>query len=266
MPNRGRQPEQARGRPQDRQRTYVSDPDDLLDQHVAYYFRHHPEVYKKHQIVRKRPGVYELNGREIAVEWQYGLLPGEQGFLVALDGPLRQPFADYMGQSEANAEYVSQGLSVNALHAVPLPSRMTFDDANRAYTRLEAMKVAKEQAIVREKAAEYSQMGMPPPNDLRMQYEKNITRKLNPGGRQRYPGAEAGPPPPVAMPSGGAMPQAMPQPMPAGFPVGTPSPVMGAPNMFGPAPNLMPHAATTAMPPAAMRGVSPVPRPMFGYR
>merc|ERR1719502_2185886 len=191
-PPAGQRQRQQTGPPgQARERTYVADPDDLLDQHVAYYFRHHPEVYKKIQIVRKRPGVYELNGREILVEWQYGLLPGEQGFLVALDGPLRQPFADYMSQTEANAEYVTQGLSVNALHAVPLPARMTFDDANRAYTRLEAMKVAKEQAIVREKAAEYSQMGMSPPTDLRNQYEKKISQRLNNHGRNRIPGVPA---------------------------------------------------------------------------
>jgi len=185
----------------------MADADDLLDQHVAYYFRHHPEVYKKHQITRKRPGIYELNGREITVEWQYGLKPGEQGFLVALDGPLRQPFADYMSQTEANAEYVSQGLAVNALHAVPLPSRMTFDDTNKAYTRLEAMKVAKEQAIVREKAAEYSQMGMMPPQDLRAQYEKTLNRKLNFGGRQRPPG-----PMPAGMPQATMLPAPMPIP------------------------------------------------------
>lgn len=173
---------------------YIADSDDLLDQHVAYYFRHHAEIYRRHHIVRKRPGVYELNGREIAVEWQYGVLPGEQGFLVAIDGPLRQPFADYMAHSEANAEYVSQGLGTNALSAVPQHARMTFDDNSKPYSRLEAMKVAKEQALVRERAAEYAQQGMAPPMDLRKQYEKTLAKKLH-GGRQIWaPKPEPRPP------------------------------------------------------------------------
>jgi len=255
-------------------RTYAADADDLLDQHVAYYFRHHPEVYNRHKIGRKRPGVYELNGREITVEWQYGLLPGEQGFLVALDGPLRQPFADYMSQTEANAEYVTQGLTVNALHAVPLPARMTFDDKDNAYTRLEAMKVAKEQAIIREKAAEYTQMGMPPPQDLRNLYEKTINRKLNPGGnRQRQQGAQMGPPvamPPMAMPG-------VPQPvLPNGWPANTLAPQavplqhMGQMqaslpgNLFG-TPNLMAEVRQRGQSPGPTAGGRQYQQPMFRF-
>merc|ERR1711862_592124 len=112
----GRGPPQARrGPPMDaKPRTYAADPDDLLDQHVAYYFRHHPEVYRKHNIVRKRPGVYELNGREIGVEWQYGLLPGEQGFLVALDGRFGNRFQITWG-SRRPTQSMSHKASVSML-------------------------------------------------------------------------------------------------------------------------------------------------------
>lgn len=201
-------------------RTYIADTDDLLDQHVAYYFRHHPEVYMRHRISRKRPGIYELDGREIEIEWQYGTMPGEQGCLVAVDGPLRQPFSNYMEQSEANAEYLSHGLQRAALHSVPRVSRMTFDDKNKAYTRLEAMKVAKEQALIREKAAEYAQRGVTPPVDLRHQYEKSLARKLHPGGKQRFSNRPAAPPammpgPPTYMPGAPSAPM---PPGPSGYP------------------------------------------------
>jgi len=129
---------------------------------------------------------------------------------------------------------------------------MTFDDKNKAYTRLEAMKVAKEQAIIREKAAEYAQRGVTPPIDLRQQYEKTLARKLHPGGKQRFSNKPAAPPammpgPPAFMP--GAPPAPIP-PGPSGYPAlgqyMSPMNTMpisggmqppGAPNLFG-TPNL----------------------------
>lgn len=164
---------------------YEVDKEDLLDQHVGYYLRHHPTVYQNHTIVRKRPGAYELDGREIKVEWQYATEPGGQGFLVAVDGPLRQPFADYMEMTEANAEYDKTGIrSASALHAIPKDKRMSFHDQHKMYSRLEAMKVAKEQALVREKHADYLKDGKDAPVDLMHKYKKNIQQKLDPGGRR----------------------------------------------------------------------------------
>merc|ERR1719436_1622178 len=52
------------------------------------------------------------------------------------------------------------------------------------YSRLEAMKVAKEQALVREKAANYVKDGREVPQDLMMKYKKTIQQKLDPGGRR----------------------------------------------------------------------------------
>ncbi|CAE7030038.1 unnamed protein product [Symbiodinium natans] len=88
---------------------YDTDPEDLLDQHVAYYLRHHKDVAAQHSVNRLCPGVYAIDDREVRVEWQHATEPGGQGFLVAMDGPLRQPFADYMEHSENNAEYDVQG-------------------------------------------------------------------------------------------------------------------------------------------------------------
>eukprot|EP00747_Dinoflagellata_sp_TGD_P166374 gnl/TRDRNA2_/TRDRNA2_189075_c0_seq1.p1 gnl/TRDRNA2_/TRDRNA2_189075_c0~~gnl/TRDRNA2_/TRDRNA2_189075_c0_seq1.p1 ORF type:complete len:406 (+),score=54.27 gnl/TRDRNA2_/TRDRNA2_189075_c0_seq1:112-1329(+) len=230
---------------------YVVDKDDPLDAHVAYYLRHHPDIAARHRLVRKRPGVYELNGREVMVEWQYAANPGEQGFLVVMDGPLRQPFSDYMQMTEANAEYDSDGVKFRSnLHMIPRDKRMSFGDTHKVYTRLEAMKVAKEQAIVREKAADYVKEGTNVPHDLLMQkYKKTISQKLGPNRRQapRSPQKEEGPPgapppggPPPGMPAGN--PPAPPA-MPAGHPPGQAPPEVGggAPgpygkNMYNPSP------------------------------
>merc|ERR1719163_214107 len=81
------------------------DKDDLLDQHVAHYLQQHPDVHRHHTLIRKTPGVYELDGREVLVEWQHAAQLGEHGFLVVVDGPLRQPLRNYLERSEANAEY-----------------------------------------------------------------------------------------------------------------------------------------------------------------
>eukprot|EP00404_Azadinium_spinosum_P004081 CAMPEP_0180467292 /NCGR_PEP_ID=MMETSP1036_2-20121128/26924_1 /TAXON_ID=632150 /ORGANISM="Azadinium spinosum, Strain 3D9" /LENGTH=432 /DNA_ID=CAMNT_0022474249 /DNA_START=1 /DNA_END=1296 /DNA_ORIENTATION=+ len=182
----------SQDRKSSREPTYQVDKEDLLDQHVGYYFRHHPKVFALHRITRKRTGVYDLDGREIKVEWQYATEPGAQGFLVVVDGPLRQPFANYMEMTETNAEYDSEGIgSSSALQSIPKAKRMSFHDEHKTYSRLEAMKVAKEQALVRERAADYVKDGQDIPRDLLHKYKKTIQQKLDPGGRRRASAAAA---------------------------------------------------------------------------
>mmetsp|Transcript_56572 Transcript_56572/g.132719 ORF Transcript_56572/g.132719 Transcript_56572/m.132719 type:complete len:350 (-) Transcript_56572:91-1140(-) len=198
---------------------YVADKEDLLDQHVAYYFKHHPEVYNLHRVARVRPGVYELNGREIYIEWEYATEPGAQGHLVVQDGPLRQPFADYMKMTETNAEYDVHSLNQQAaLHMIPQERRLTFGDHDKAYTRLEAMKVAKEQANFREQAANYMHTGQQVPQDLMNKYEKKINQKLGGGSRQRQRSTSRS-----ALPAN------------SGSPMAAPSPMQGVPNSPMPA-------------------------------
>lgn len=165
--------------------TYEVDQEDLLDQHVGYYLRHNEEVAKTRTVSRKRPGVYDIDGREVRVEWQYAADPGGQGCLVVVDGPLRQPFADYMVHSEKNAEYDIQGIGAgSALHSIPKEKRLSFRDQHKMYSRLEAMKVAKEQALTREKAADYIKEGRDVPRELLSKYKKTIQQKLDPGRRR----------------------------------------------------------------------------------
>jgi len=163
--------------------------DDLLDQHVAYFLKHHPDVHKKHHIVRVRPGVYNYDGREISVEWKYADMPGEQGHLVAVDGPLRQPFADYVEENENSIEYDDHHLGNSALSQLPKGKRLSFGDSSKVYSRLEAMKIAKEQALVREKAADLAANGqIVPQHELMEKYNKTISIKL--GQRRERQAAE----------------------------------------------------------------------------
>lgn len=157
---------------------YEVDQDDLIDQHVGYYLRHHPTIHARHAIRRNGPGVYLLDGRELSLEWQYAAEPGGQGLLVVADGPLKQPFADYMEMTQNNAEYDSESLNRSSLSQIPRAQRMSFHDQHKVYTRLEAMKVAKEQAQFREKHADYIKDGMEAPEDLLSTYKKTIQQKL----------------------------------------------------------------------------------------
>jgi len=202
--------------------TCDSSREDLLDQHVAYFMKQHPEVHSKHTLVRTRPGVYNFDGREISVEWQYSDEADQPGYLIAVDGPLRQPFADYMEDNENGVTYDDKRLGKSALSQVPKGKRLSFGDSNKAYSRLEAMKVAKEQALIREKACEYACAGMAvPQHELMAKYNKTISQKL--GGRQRPTGPQ---------PEKQQMSQA-----PAEAPVASPPPAASPPPQTSPSPS-----------------------------
>jgi len=158
---------------QNRQQPYNSEPKDPIDQHVAQFLKYHPELVTEHSFFRKQKGVYELDGRELHLE------PSDRG-LVVVDGPLRQPMADYIACSEKNAEYDVQGIGVDTnLHSIPREKRMSFHDCHKVYGRLEAMKVAKEQAIMRERAAEYTKDGREVPKDAWFKvYKNNLSKKM----------------------------------------------------------------------------------------
>jgi len=181
-PEHGPQGDRAPDRAPDRQ--------ELIFQHVQYFLRTHPAVMEHHSVVKRSASVYELDGHRVGIEWQHASEPGQPGHLVVVDGPLRQPFADYLARNEANAEYDTDAIArTSALHHVPRERRMTFDDKHRKYSRLEAMKVAKEQAKVREKAADYTKEGRDVPDDLVRKYNKALRQRIRPArGRE-----EAGP-------------------------------------------------------------------------
>lgn len=200
-PERSHQDEEERGPSVDNmERDETSEREDLLDQHVAYFMKHHPEVHTKHNLVRVRPGVYNFDGREITVEWFYSEDPEQPGYLIAVDGPLRQPFADYMQDNENGIYYDDKRLGRSSLSLIPKGKRLSFGDGNKVYSRLEAMKVAKEQALVRERAADYVKDGMQVPQyELMSKYKKTISQKLG-ERRQRPTGPMMVPEPEVQAP------------------------------------------------------------------
>jgi len=162
--------------------TFRSDDEDALHQQVVHFLRHHPSVAAVHEVRRISEGAYDIDGHQVDVEWQHFPEAGRSGRLVVVDGPMRQPFEDYLAMSEANAEYDTHAIAfTSALHAVPKERRMTFDDGHQKYSRLEAMRVAKEQASIREKAADYTRDGQQVPEDLVKKYNRTIQQKLRRG-------------------------------------------------------------------------------------
>merc|ERR1712066_1116568 len=132
---------------------------------------------KNSSIARMRPDTYLLHGRTISITRETSSLVGDPGQLVVQDGPLKQPLVEYLENRDESAEYSLQ--VETAIQAIPQDARMTFYDTGANYTtRYEAMQIAREQAIVREKAAVMLNKGRLPPQDLFAEYEAQIDMKL----------------------------------------------------------------------------------------
>jgi hypothetical protein len=154
--------------------SYHAAPGDPLDAVVAEFFRQRPTFSVKHSaaLVRISAGRYAVYGREVTMEMT---VSSNKRKLWVKDGPLKQPLDDYLDNKDATAEYNGSVFQTRkALEKIPQDCKMTFHDTGAGYTRIEAMKVAKEQALVREKAAS----GQAPAGDLRSKYDKTIDAKL----------------------------------------------------------------------------------------
>jgi len=158
---------------------------DLLDQHVQYYLSCHPEVRESRRIKKIMAGCYSINGRQVTLEWEHDDPQGGDGFLVVIDGSFRQAFKDYVSGDNSTGVYNSEDLKKSKLHMTPKDSRVTFPDARVNYSKLEAMKVAKEQAQIREKAAHGVNLGHDVPSNLFENYEQVMDSKLG-NSRKNY--------------------------------------------------------------------------------
>merc|ERR1719359_1879986 len=97
-----------------------------------------------------------------------------------------------MEMTEDNAVFDERRLDFSALSQIPKGKRLSFGDSNKVYSRLEAMKVAKEQALVREKASEFVKDGLEvPQHELMTKYKKTLSQKL--GERRQRREAEPQP-------------------------------------------------------------------------
>lgn len=139
---------------------YQFDTDDYLDHHLSYCLK---RSTRKHDVSRKRPGVYQIDGREVCLEWRQRI-PREASGLVVVDGPMKQHCQDYLDGVDETAEYEENTMFDNDKRISNLrdEDRLSFGDSKyQSYTRLEAMRVAKEQAKLRESAAEkYMKTGL----------------------------------------------------------------------------------------------------------
>lgn len=244
--------------------------EDRLHMHVIHYMQQRSDIAAKHRVERQAPGVYLIDGRSVQILWEGGL--------TVVDGPLRQPFYDYLLMKDSNAVFNADGLRESNLNRLPKATRHTFQDEGRGYSRLDAMKVAKEQALFREKAAEYLAVGQSVPSDLMDKYQKQLEIKLGRNflAKQRWskaqrsqqaspqePGPQpaavkpaaasppagivmvpAAPAPPVAMPSGLPMQAAARQ-----APVAMPGDAPKQASLFGQMPNLIDDAVARAQVP-----------------
>jgi hypothetical protein len=133
---------------------FLSDPEDVVDVEVGEYFKAHPEMYLRTNFTRVRRGVYSMSGREVRVEWAESKNKDGKGRLQVRDGHVKTPFGDFMEMQDTLQKYNSNVLQGHGnIHMIPQEARMTFCDPGLDYSRTDAMKVAMEQATVREAAA-----------------------------------------------------------------------------------------------------------------
>eukprot|EP00435_Cladocopium_sp_Y103_P022021 s1853_g5.t1 len=153
--------------------------EDLIHQHVLYVLRKNPDVARLRRVQQVTEGVYLIDGQEVNIEWRHSSEPGQRGWPIVVDGPMRQPLIDYLRDNEENKEFdLDTVVCTTALHQVPKNKRMTFDDKHKQYSRLEAMKVAKEQASIREQAADYTLDGKQVPDELVRRYNQALRTKV----------------------------------------------------------------------------------------
>mmetsp|Transcript_25306 Transcript_25306/g.41072 ORF Transcript_25306/g.41072 Transcript_25306/m.41072 type:complete len:565 (-) Transcript_25306:89-1783(-) len=153
--------------------------EDLIHQHVLYVLRKNPDVARLRRVQQVTQGVYLIDGQEVNIEWRHSSEPGQRGWPIVVDGPMRQPLIDYLRDNEENKEFdLDTVVCTTALHQVPKNKRMTFDDKHKQYSRLEAMKVAKEQASIREQAADYTLDGKQVPDELVRRYNQALRTKV----------------------------------------------------------------------------------------
>jgi len=170
--------------------------DHPVDRQLTAFWQMRPELLGKHAIQLLDSGAYLLDGREVRLTLSEGNV-NDQGCsrLFAIDGPLRQPLEDYLDGTDANAEYDTIGIAgPSSLQMLPKEKRISFMDHGEAHAPLEAMLLAKEQALCRKQQADCVRDGRSVhTEDLMARYQKTIQKKL-----QRSSPPRPGRPPPQA--------------------------------------------------------------------
>lgn len=172
---------------------------------------------------------YDVQGRVVRLEATIGS-SGTLEILV-VDGPLRQPLADYVAGQARNEAWPQVPAVQSALHALPERRRVSFEEVFPE-TRAQAMEVAVMEAEAREQHAQEQLSKHPGGSDSK-------TRGLSPAPAQGL-AAPVG----LALPPGSLTP-----------------PASMAPLVAPPLLSVTPAAAAAAAAAAALRSTSPQPLP-----
>eukprot|EP01066_Platyproteum_vivax_P012025 Platyproteum_vivax@DN5453_c0_g1_i1.p1 len=148
--------ERSRQRPpRARKGAYQPIQHDRIDVEIAKYLQKHPNVHEAISIKRLKLGEYMIDSRTVKLQmrpWGKESKP----ILVVADGPMKQPFEDYITGSPENEVWEGVETSL-AVHALPQHARLTFKamppPQQRPPDRLLAMRTAKKEAILREENA-----------------------------------------------------------------------------------------------------------------
>lgn len=119
----------------------------LVDTLVHQLQSHFPGV----SFTRRGAGEYDVQGRPVRFEVSRNYT-GRLEVLV-VDGPLRQPLADYVAGKARNEAWSQVPAVQSALHALPERRRVSFEEVFPS-NRAEAMEVAVMEAVAREQHAQ----------------------------------------------------------------------------------------------------------------
>lgn len=93
---------------------------------------------------------HKVGNRWVKIEVEAG---GGSASLVVVDGPLRQPLADYLAHTGKNEAWTQVPVVQSALHALPARERVSFEEVFPK-SRAEAMQLAVREAGARERFAQ----------------------------------------------------------------------------------------------------------------
>eukprot|EP00391_Amoebophrya_sp_Ameob2_P011923 CAMPEP_0178984590 /NCGR_PEP_ID=MMETSP0795-20121207/1693_1 /TAXON_ID=88552 /ORGANISM="Amoebophrya sp., Strain Ameob2" /LENGTH=610 /DNA_ID=CAMNT_0020675477 /DNA_START=16 /DNA_END=1848 /DNA_ORIENTATION=- len=124
-----------------------------LESHLEQFFWRFPEY--RADVRQLGDGAYSVSGRRV------GLQINERNQVEVRDGPMRQVLEDYIGGNLTTAVYANSHLQPGAVSSTSTSTaapyvadadsqrKVSFDDQDQVYNRIEAMRVAKEQAKAR---------------------------------------------------------------------------------------------------------------------
>eukprot|EP01066_Platyproteum_vivax_P008098 Platyproteum_vivax@DN3327_c0_g1_i1.p1 len=129
---------------------YIPDASDMIDVRVADILNENPPLMHTLSITRQSKGQYTICNREVRVTLGYEFKCSKP-LVSVTDGPLRQPFLQYMRSSDKEMEFEPVAVS-NKVFDIPTHQRLSWK-ANATLDRIQAMKLATKEAKARDDLA-----------------------------------------------------------------------------------------------------------------